>query len=131
MNTVNIEILDKIISTPLPKPRGNIRRERTVNQSSVIRKLIKDLKLNDISVTSRHFRVRISLPQAVDYNDPEHNATHDQLWREGRHSNDCPLCAKRWQAREAMEKIILAAFPDMDDRSDIQSDYFDFEFMVD
>jgi hypothetical protein len=131
MDTVDLATLERIPTIPLPAVRGQIRHSRPVEQAALIRRLVKDLGIRNVSVTSKNYCVRINLPQAVEYNDPAHQAAHDELWKAGRGGTDCPLCDKRYKAHQAMHRIVLAAFPDMDDRSETRSDYFDFKFVVD
>lgn len=44
--------------------------------------------------------------------------------------HECPTCSRNLAAERKITAIVLAALPDLDDRSDTMTDYFDFVFMV-
>lgn len=44
--------------------------------------------------------------------------------------SDCAHCSERLALRRRVEALILAAYPDLDDRSDVQADYSNFIFSV-
>lgn len=44
--------------------------------------------------------------------------------------HECSTCSRNLAAERKITAIVLAALPDLDDRSDSMIDYFDFVFMV-
>lgn len=128
MNAIDPDTLRKITTVPLPALQAPIRDLPRTVQTTRVRQLLKALGLR-VSVTTGHTvdgYIQISLPYAVDDNAPWHVALHDELFRTGQHTTDCPDCHLRWQAHQRIEQIITAAFPDLADRSDLVQDYFDF-----
>ena len=97
------------------------QKERT----ALIRKALKVAGIKGASVTSATgsmcfwTNVRISLGA-------EHPA-HD--WRT-HISSQCEFCAGRRAMERRVEAVILAAYPDLADRSDAMTDHFDFLFTV-
>jgi len=131
------ELYQRIIDTPLPAFRANIRDRARKEWSKEVRKLLKSIGLGFVSVTTPSYSMASSID--IRFHQDEgfregsaHEAQHVQIDRSERGSNIwhgygyyCPYCQQQWQAHQRLEKIILAAFPDLDDRSDSQSDYFD------
>jgi hypothetical protein len=122
--------LSTILKTQLPTVKNhNLRSATRKEWAAEVRKLLKSLNINGVSVTtpshSMAQAIQISLPDELD-NSIEHQKLHDELWKQNRPGTDCPQCGQRWNARKHLEAIILAAFPDLDDRSDLQSDCFDY-----
>ncbi len=128
------DTLKQIESAPIPEFRGRIRQWPRKEWAAEIRCLLKSLHIKGVSVTTPNYSmassVDIRLPNYPNEDADSHMALHEQLWRAGKNGTECPDCARRWQAKEKVKSIILAAFPDLDDRSDTQSDYFDFCFTV-
>jgi hypothetical protein len=107
-------------------------------QAALARQLFKRLGLRGISVTTPRYSmahsVDVRLP-AEGQHDPDKwphshrdwcgpNGTgHDEATR-------CPACRDRAAAEKKLEALLLAAFPCHDDRSDSQTDYFDFRWTV-
>lgn len=126
------QIFDQIITTPLPAVRNSDMRKLSRKEWAVaVRKLLKDLGLKGISVTTPSYSmaqtIHVTLPDLGIGNDDEaHNRLHDELWKAQRPTVDCPHCAQRWNARNRIEAIILAAFPDLENRSNTQYDHFDY-----
>ena len=120
---------DAILNVPLPAFRANIRHQTRKEWAAAVRKLFKDLKLTGISVTTPSYSmaqsIHISIPDLI-VDRITHDRIHDEIWSRGGHAIDCPDCAKRWNAHNRIEEIVLAAFPDLGDRSDSQSDHFDY-----
>lgn len=140
-------LYDQIINTPSPSVvNPNLRHVDSPHRRKVwaaeIRSLFKSLKIKGVSVTTPNYSmaqgVQISLPGTITWiSGDDHVALHDKLDRE--HVNDevwhgrstyCPHCQKSQQAQEALKRIILAAFPDLDDRSDYVTDYSDYCFSI-
>lgn len=123
--------LKAILDCPLPAVRrAELRDEPRKVWAAEVRKLLRDLGLSGISVTTPNYSmastILVRIPPREVEDEAEHERLHDRIFREGRPSLDCPDCAERWQARQKVRAIILAAFPDLDDRSDPQVDYFDY-----
>lgn len=109
-----------ITEVPVVSLDRNIERKE---QAKLARELFSKLGIKGISVTAPSYSmassVHVSFPRRNDYsaapmedllNDPAHqanNAAHDRI-----------------------EAILLAAFPNSDDRSDTQSDHFDFRWSI-
>lgn len=120
-----------VLNTKLPHVHNSQLRQASRKEwAQAVRKLFKELGLTGISVTTPSYSmaqsIKISLPSVEGNNSDEHVKFHDSLWREGRTGMDCPKCHERWQARQHLENIILSAFPDLDNRSNTQTDYFDY-----
>ena len=125
------QALNKILCLPLPPNQGeNIRRLSRKDQAAKIRFVLRGYSFTGISVTAPNYSmaqaVHIRIPAQTHTDNAAHNALHDEIFRNGGHTTDCPDCAQHWEAQEYIERVILAAFPDLADRSDLQSDYFDY-----
>ena len=137
-NPMNAQ-LDQIINAPLPAFRGNIRPLYRKEWAAQVRKLFRDMQLTGISVTAPSY----SMAQSIDIRLPRdpyaENGPHDlkhqaidrgvrfnsEQWN-GYANNGCEYCRQEWQAHKRIKEIVLAAFPDLDDRSDSMSDHFDY-----
>ena len=128
----------QIIDTPLPAVRANIRDLTRKEWAHEVKGLLKSLGLGWISVTAPSYSmassisVRFHTPQA-EWDGSQHQARHEKIDEQQRECMEwfgygtyCPWCKQEWAAHHKLEEIILAAFPDLNDRSDTQSDYFDF-----
>jgi glycogen debranching enzyme len=101
-------------------------------QAALARQLFKRLGLKGISVTAP----RYSGAHSVDVRLPAEGKHNLNKWPHGNtwtaHGIDrnaatrCPACRDREAAKKKLEAILLAAFPNHDDRSDLQTDYYDF-----
>lgn len=105
-------------------------------QAKLARSLFKSLGIKGISVTTPNY----SMAQTVDVRLPNDTFPGFDGFEQWQHASfsDMPdhLPAKMWmnKRREAVRKVkeILAkAFPNHDDRSDSQSDYFDYCWCID
>lgn len=107
-----------IEAAPTPTPRGAMRHATRKAKAAVVRQLLKDLGIEDVSVTAPSY----SMAQAIHISVPDssHLVHGDREFRE------CPRCRRRHAARERIERLILAAFPDLGDRSDAMTDHFDY-----
>jgi hypothetical protein len=110
---------------------------RTV-QAAAARSLFRSLGLRGISVTAP----RYSMAHSVDVRIPRESDAHDQdRWPhdhsaccpDGEHTeeNRCRVCARESWVRQRIEAILDLAFPNHRDRSDSQSDHFDFCWSID
>ena len=110
--------------------KKNMRQETRKVWAAEVRKLLKALEIKGVSVTAPNYSmaqsIDIRLPDKPIENAQEHIDLHDQLWREGRPGIDCPACRAHQEAKKKLEVLILAAFPDLDNRSEYVSDYFDY-----
>ncbi len=118
--------LARILATPLPGFRANIRRVDRTDRAAMIRSLFKHLGLKGISVTTPSYSMasgnKVTIPPA---------AEHDRDRPSGHENVTCPHCREHVAARRHVRALILAAFPDLDDRSDYQSDYHDNPLSID
>lgn len=125
--------LQAIIEAPLPAFRANIRHQSRKEWAQAVRKLLKDMKLTEISVTTPNYSmaqsISIELPRDVEAHNPVHEAAEIESRKEAEYRgmvHYCPFCKQRQGAHEAITAIILSAFPDLCDRSDTYSDHFDY-----
>lgn len=100
--------------------RNLAQKERTTK----IRNLLKACGIKGLSVTSATgsmcYWTHVRFPRV------DHAVGTDM------HSRfDCAVCVANLTASRKLSALIVEAFPDMGDRSDIQSDHFDFMFTVD
>lgn len=125
-----------ILNAPLPSFRGNIRSATRKERAAKVRELFRSMGLKGISVTAPNY----SMAQSIDirfkvsdspWHDSPHERKHRQIDEEDRvnwngYGTQCPWCHEEWEAHKKLETIILTAFPDLDNRSDSQTDYFDY-----
>ena len=119
---------EKILKAPDPAPelyhqlQGPIRQKTSRERAAHIRQLLRDLGLRGISVR----KGRGTASRYVDITLPYVRHEHPP----GVNSKDCSLCSLKFRAHQRLEQLILAAYPDLDDRSDYHTDYFDFVFSI-
>lgn len=110
---------------------GLDRHEPRKVQAAAARKLFRELGIRGISVTAPNY----SMAQSVDVRIPEpaDSEHHGDKWPHGNsfelsrsEATRCPACARRSRIRDKVEAILARAFPNHDNRSDSQSDHFDF-----
>lgn len=127
----------QIINTPLPAFRGNIRNhpEYRKGWAREVKSLLKSLGLGWVSVTTPNYSMAESITIRFHQDTwQQHEPLHMKLEAIERAKNGpycgmtqvCPYCKQEREAHEKLEAIILAAFPDLNDRSDHQTDYFDY-----
>ena len=103
------------------------------DQAKLARELFKRLGLKGISVTTPNY----SMAQSVEVSVPRLGIHVENMWPHGganyhasgadvHDSQKCPACVKNRENEKQVEKIIGIAFPNHDDRSESQSDYFDY-----
>jgi hypothetical protein len=126
----------QIIDAPLPAFRANIRNLTRKEWAQNVRSLFKSLGLGWVSVTAPNYSMASSID--IRFHTPDnftgaHEAKHaeiDELQRGAYewlgYGHYCPWCKQQWEAHHRLEQIILAAFPDLNNRSDSMSDHFDF-----
>lgn len=104
--------LIQIAQVELPQFRANIRDLQRKEIAKRVRELLREMKLTAISVTTPNYRgaqgVLVTLPRC---------ALGETL-------------ETRNAARAKVRAVILAAFPDLDDRSDSQNDTWDYRIQV-
>ncbi len=77
-----------------------------------------------MSVTSGGYSIHVRVPSRQPFH---HHELEDGIpMRRYR----CPICNRENQVHSRLTRIILAALPDLNDRSDSQIDHFDFVFLV-
>lgn len=113
-----------IIAAPLPEPTGiNARAVSRKEFAAALRALLRKMQIKSVSVTAPNYSmaqsIDVELP-TVEHWTPEHPPTRPE----------CPVCSVHNEARSKMQAIILAAFSGAENRSDYQTDYFDFRFSV-
>lgn len=108
-------------------------------QAKLARELFKRLGIKGVSVTAPNY----SMAQSVDVKVPTFLLEPNDFIFEGiNHENLCfsdmpdrvPAKMKHlanWNAKNRIEEILLKAFPNHNDRSDLQSDYFDYKWSID
>ena len=109
-------------------------------QARQARELFRRLGVRGVSVTapgySQAHSVNVRLPRP---GDDEHDPTrwpydHSRCCgQQAGHeeSTRCPACAQEDATRRKVEAILYAAFPNHRDRSEVQTDYFDFCWSID
>lgn len=109
----------KLEDIPVMSSDRHIARK---DQAALARKLFRSLTLKGLSVTSPSYSmassVHIKLPAREDYQRDEHGQRVDR--------ETDPASIANHTARTKLEAILNKAFPNHNDRSDTQSDYFDF-----
>jgi hypothetical protein len=119
-------LLYAILRADLPPARNpDLRKERRTVWAKAIRRLLRDLGIKGVSITTPHYSMAHSIDVKLPAGTPHDRGAADHEYR------DCPMCQERNRARDRITRIILAAFPDLDNRSDLQSDYYDFCLSVD
>jgi hypothetical protein len=120
------EIISSIEAAALPAPTGDaIRTLGTVEQCSKIRAMLKAAGIKGVSVKRSH--AGWSATVAVSFL----RLGHEEGVNWGLHNRaECPICSREIAATRKLETVILAAFPDCDNRSDSMTDYFDYVFGV-
>lgn len=92
--------------------------------AKMARALFRKLELKRISVTSPNYSmamtVDVRLPRRLDY----------IRGADGHVAPDCPARVANYVASAKVEAILLKAFPNTDNRSDIQSDHFDYIWSI-
>lgn len=131
------EVLDQIERAPIPAVRHAAMRQRTRKEwAGEVRNLFKDLGIKHVSVTAPNYSmassIHIDTPRFFAW-EGDHEKRHAEIDHQERargewmgYGHYCEFCKRSQEAKRKLEKIILAAFPDLDDRSETQSDYFDF-----
>lgn len=89
-------------------------------QAALLRKLLRQLKVPHVSVTAPNYSmassVDVRLPKREDYT----------VAADGCIDRDCPAAVANRAAEDTLRSILAIAFPNHDDRSDSQTDYFDY-----
>lgn len=102
-----------------PNMRDNTRKEWT----KAVRSLYKTLGVKGVSVTAPNYSMASSIHINISAGDGhEHTG--------GVEYTNCLICKRYGKAKAKLEALVLAAFPDLDDRSDSTTDYFNFCLMV-
>jgi hypothetical protein len=103
-----------------------ISRDRSLPRkelAALVRRLFRQLGLKGISVTAPNY----SMAQAIDIRLPRRE---DNAGVDGFHDATTPGALANNRAHLAVREILARACPQDDDRSDSQSDYFNFRFMI-
>lgn len=132
-----VESLADVRETAVPvmsRDRHIPRKER----ARLVRELFKRLGLKGVSVTTPNY----SMACTVDVTVPKLEIHSAEMWPHGgprvhesgltvAECDRCPTCVRNRKSAEKIEEILARAFPNNDDRSDTQSDYFDYCWSVD
>jgi hypothetical protein len=111
----------RLIDVPMMSMDRSIPRKE---QARLARELFKTLGLKGISVTTPNY----SMARTVHVDLPERQ---DVFERSGKIDYaDDPARQANLEARQSIRLILLQAFPNHDDRSDTQSDHFDYCWSV-
>lgn len=126
-----------ILNKPLPGFHANIRHQNRKEQAQNVRKLFRDMRISDVSVTTPSYSMAQSIQISIPSDVPAHDSVHAAAEIESQKDADykgmvhyCPFCKQRKETRDHIQAIVLAAFPDLNDRSDIQSDYFNYRLSI-
>jgi hypothetical protein len=116
-------MLQAILDAPLPAfRRTGLRREPRTTRAAAVRKLFRDMGLKGISVTAPNYSMAQSIDIKTPRNEPE-PTVKDEHGYDNYHSE---YLAARNAALAKVEAIVVAAFPDLNDRSEYMTDYYDF-----
>jgi hypothetical protein len=119
--------LQAILDAPLPGVRNpSLRREPRKVIAAEVRGLLRSIGLNGISVTAPNY----SMARAIDIRTPRNNPEPIVKDEDGWDAHHPAYRAARNAAVVRIEAIILAAFPDLDDRSDSMIDYYDYRLSI-
>lgn len=118
------------------------RSLRRKDQAALTRKLFRELGLSGISVTAPSY----SMAHSVDVKLPRFHGHQRDKWphdhaaccglgghppaAEHDEADRCPACRDDAALSLAVEEVLARAFPNHDDRSESQSDYFDFKWSM-
>jgi hypothetical protein len=118
------DIYDQILAAKTPSVvRTDLRHESRKERAKAVRALFKSMGLKGISVTAPNY----SMAQSIDICIPRDSYCDNPIHQDpSKNNSDCTECSRVWKAKQRLEPIILAAFPDLDNRSDSQSDHFDY-----
>lgn len=136
-------ILQRLIDVDLdtvpvsPLTRRSADTVITSEARSILRVILGPNKIKVHKTRGGHIRVHVPDAHDLDAN-PESCIRRDHRWNPwdrgvaifGR-VRDCYWCERHTEATRATQRILNAAFPELVDRSDYASDYFDFVWMVD
>lgn len=124
-NANTMKVWRHILSiTDKPEERIHSRAQYTKDIAKNIRQLFKVLGIKGLSVTvgrgtgSRYITIRL----------PHIEHAHDDYSMD---MCQCKVCEMRTNARYHLDWLITCAFPQYGDRSEYQTDYYDFIWMID
>jgi hypothetical protein len=119
--------LQAILDAPLPGVRNpSLRREPRKVIAAEVRSLLRSMGLKGISVTAPNYSMARSIDIRTPRNEPEPIVKDEDGWD----THHPTYRAARNAASAKIEAIILAAFPDLDDRSDSLTDYYDYRLSI-
>jgi len=122
-DTATNPLLQAIIDAPIPAVRRHgLRREPRKVWAAEVRKLFRDLGLRGISVTAPTYSMAHSIDITLPSSDPEPTV----IGEDGHLTHHPAYRAQKNACLARIGEIVVAAFPDLDDRSDYTTDYYDF-----
>lgn len=118
-------------ATPTPASKGVPMRHQTRKEiARAIRALFKEVGIKGVSVTAPSYAlaqaVHIRMPRPKVY----HDCTAGRMALGPERQRDCEFCRLHWAADKGIERIILGAYPDLDNRSDAMIDWFDYKLSI-
>lgn len=121
------ETLAAIEEAPTPLVRDSKMRCKSRKEWAVaVRALFKDLGIPHVSVTAPVY----SMAQSIRISIPSTSHAYHRGYEPNRYDpnsyRNCPRCSRRHAAENRLERLILAAYPDLNNRSDSMTDYFDY-----
>ncbi len=131
------EVLNQIETANIPDVvNANMRSNTRKDWAVAVRSLLKQIGISHISVTTPVYSmaqsIHISTPRFYEWTGA-HETRHAEIDDQERdnsewigYGNHCEYCKATAQAKRKLQAIILAAYPDLDDRSDMQSDHFNY-----
>ena len=135
METLNQVLSVNLDKIPVVSTNRFIPRKE---QAKLARDLFKRLGIKGVSVTAPNY----SMAQSVDVRIPELPTMPEDFLLDGKDYDDetfsrmpeaLPAKMKMRQHQKAVDKmyaLLLRAFPASDDRSDVQTDYFNYKWSV-
>lgn len=116
------EVIASIEAAEMPKVATlHMRRQPRKTWAPAVRELLKGLGIRHVSVTTPSY----SMASTISIRVPGFSHDHDERSAATAYRT-CPRCQRRHAAVARLERLILAAFPDLNDRSDMMTDHFDY-----
>jgi hypothetical protein len=114
----------QIMRAPIPAVVDRAMRDQPRKEvAAAVRALLKRLGIKGVSVTTPNYSMAMGIQVRIP-DRPEDWQDDLHPHRPGDHT-DCWRCQLAKAARVRLELLILAAFPDLDDRSDYSTNYYD------
>ena len=115
----SIDAVDTSNISPMLPP---LRHEPRKAIAAHVRNLLKSVGVKHVSVTTPNYSMAQSIKISLLHDSHEHTPDID--------CSNCPRCVRRWTKVVKIGCIILAAHPELNDRSDSQTDHFDYRLSI-